>query len=443
MAGLNFRDESSDNNKRSLVRATSMVASNANQSSLTSFLSSWNADVIDMELVDAVSIGRMDIVRNGALSCSDRQLTELICLACYRGQLTVVEWLTLNTIVNLDEPNRKGHTPLIAACRKGHVAVVRFLIETGQVDVNRSDEITGCSPLLVACSKARWEVARWLLKLSKSHTDRSNDSVSVKMLKPLAWAQNNKYVDRIKWMLETDSQQLMLHFGSEQGSKDGRIPLMNIKNMYRQIRTSMTRYLTYIVSDVDVNQCDSKGFTALHYVISSEGIKGRTQLHAACHAEDANEIIHLINDCGAEINVQDNNGNTPLHIASQSGNCDVITLLMTLGADEMILNNDSRIPLVVAENMGHKDTLDLLDKDFFPRAALRQARKKVLKKAIRQLRIVVVLVREVETRKFKIALNKLRQQDASNIWLQNLQMRINRHRVMRLVPKSQHFSRIN
>jgi ankyrin repeat protein len=44
-------------------------------------------------------------------------------------------------------------------------------------------------------------------------------------------------------------------------------------------------------------------------------------------------------DAGANLNVQDKNGNTPLHNAARFGNEEIADILIEAGADVNILNN--------------------------------------------------------------------------------------------------------
>jgi len=54
-----------------------------------------------------------------------------------------------------------GRTPLHFACEKGHLEVVRLLMDRG-ADLEKADN-TGCTPLLIACGRGHLEVARLLL----------------------------------------------------------------------------------------------------------------------------------------------------------------------------------------------------------------------------------------------------------------------------------------
>ena len=50
----------------------------------------------------------------------------------------------------------------------------------------------------------------------------------------------------------------------------------------------------------------------------------------------------MLIDAGADVNIQDNNGNNPLHLASVYRSDDIVDLLLRNGSDPSIKNNDGR-----------------------------------------------------------------------------------------------------
>ena len=64
---------------------------------------------------------------------------------------------------------------------------------------------------------------------------------------------------------------------------------------------------------------------------------------AAGHGDLA-EVKRLVVDCGVDPNIQDNNGDTPLHIAARRDYCVVVKLLLNHGADPTIRNKKGRTP---------------------------------------------------------------------------------------------------
>ena len=60
---------------------------------------------------------------------------------------------------------------------------------------------------------------------------------------------------------------------------------------------------------------------------------------------------------GAEVNLADKRGWTPLHQASRHGQVEVIAALLAAGADKTIKDEDGRTPHDVAKNQDCKNAL--------------------------------------------------------------------------------------
>ena len=135
----------------------------------------------------------------------------------------------------------------------------------------------------------------------------------------------------------------------------------------RCVSMSVSMYLLCEVSDLDVNIADRyDGNTALHLAVwCSKGFLGYTQLHKACdrYRGDVTEVLSLVYVRGHKINVQNNNGDTPLHLACSKGHSGIVETLMLAGADETITNDEGKTPAQVAESEGHSELLKLLDRD--------------------------------------------------------------------------------
>jgi ankyrin repeat protein len=86
--------------------------------------------------------------------------------------------------------------------------------------------------------------------------------------------------------------------------------------------------------------------------------EGRTPLHYAAQAGDEN-VGELLIDHGAEVDAMDASGATPLHDAAR-GSKSIVELLLTHGAAVSIADKRGDTPLHIAVLRGHREIVELL-----------------------------------------------------------------------------------
>jgi len=89
--------------------------------------------------------------------------------------------------------------------------------------------------------------------------------------------------------------------------------------------------------EIDVDECDANGNTALHVAVKNG--------HVAC--------VQFLLETAASPQVQDSNGNTPLHLAAQQGNFKIAKLLTSYGAsiDARNGNDESVVDIALTKAM--------------------------------------------------------------------------------------------
>jgi ankyrin repeat protein len=83
----------------------------------------------------------------------------------------------------------------------------------------------------------------------------------------------------------------------------------------------------------DLDAQDVRGYAALHYAVESTSVK----------------MVRQLVECGANVNIQNNDGNTPLHLVVNSNNSEIFKeLSRNRTLDTSITNNDNIDPLTLA-----------------------------------------------------------------------------------------------
>ena len=124
-----------------------------------------------------------------------------------------------------------------------------------------------------------------------------------------------------------------------------------------QETTSRSLHQAVVDGDIDqVNLLISKGAD-----VNMQNRMGWTPLHTAIQNRRQALIEPLIAK-GANVNAKDNRGQTPLHIAVNLGQKEVVELLIAKGADVNVMGSRGDNALSLAQRRGNKEIIDLLVK---------------------------------------------------------------------------------
>ncbi len=128
-------------------------------------------------------------------------------------------------------------------------------------------------------------------------------------------------------------------------NKHGFLPLQ-LAVMYG--RTEECKLL--IKKGEDVNEQDKTG--------------GMTPLHMAAGKSGLPESVwKLLLDNGADANIKDRYGRTPLHLLARAGDPKMAELLISRGASVNARDNQGRTPAKIAIQSGHERMVEVLSKD--------------------------------------------------------------------------------
>ena len=167
---------------------------------------------------------------------------------------------------------------------------------------------------------------------------------------------------------------------------------VNTKNNYNQTplhyackRGNVTAVRVLIAQHkADMNACDKQNNTPLHlaamsgyasniqfliekcgYSAQVKGFEGRTILHMVCSKEEYAPLAErLITNYDLDPMAVDDNGNTPLHLATLKGNEEMVNILIAkykCPVDRKNKNNESPLDLALAN--GHQNIIGLMKKN--------------------------------------------------------------------------------
>lgn len=309
-----------------------------------------------------------------------------------------------NYDVNVQEQTY-GQTPLIYACKRGHVDAARQLLDLG-ARVNAASE-KGKTPLFEAVEANHGEVVDLLL-------DRSELEINIR---------NSKNRERTALMialqldLDPVVKAILKREDIDVNIKDSDgytvLSLAAAKGSYEVVKALLTK-LHIDITPVDViggrtalmlvaeftktNECEIiralmehganpnlrdyfRGRTSLTTAVQEGRIKvvqtllefdqtdlfckdddGRGLLHYASKFGHA-DIIRLLKEKNLDLNLQDENGFTPLHDAARSENVatpQVVELLLDLGADPTISDKNGSTPFTRASAYGNSDVANII-----------------------------------------------------------------------------------
>jgi len=106
----------------------------------------------------------------------------------------------------------------------------------------------------------------------------------------------------------------------------------------------LTSEYAFVIGGAEVNVSDEDGVTPLH--------------NAAQYGHEG--VVKLLIDAAADVNAANKDGVTPLYVASLNGHVEVVKLLINAGADINAADNDGGVPLSLAASNGHVEVARLL-----------------------------------------------------------------------------------
>ncbi|KAJ8408895.1 hypothetical protein AAFF_G00247130 [Aldrovandia affinis] len=345
-------------------------------------------------LMAAASGGYVDIVKlllvhgadvNAQSSTGNTALT----YACAGGFVDVVKVL-LKEGANIEDHNENGHTPLMEAASAGHVEVARVLLDYGAGINTHSNEFKE-SALTLACYKGHLDMVRFLLEAGADQEHKTDEMhtalmeacmdghVEVARLLLDSGAQVNMPADSFESPLtlaacggHVELAALLIERGAnlEEVNDEGYTPLMEAA---REGHEEMVALL--LAQGANINaQTEETQETALTLAccggfleVADFLIKAGADIELGCSTplmeaaqEGHLELVKYLLAAGANVHATTATGDTALTYACENGHTDVADVLLQTGANLEHESEGGRTPLMKAARAGHLCTVQFL-----------------------------------------------------------------------------------
>ncbi|XP_066252742.1 ankyrin repeat domain-containing protein 17 isoform X3 [Euwallacea similis] len=345
-------------------------------------------------LMEAASAGHLDIVRllahhHADVNAQSTSGNTPLMYACAGGHTEVVKFLLENG-ANVEDHNENGHTPLMEAASAGHVGLAKILLMHGAGINTHSNEFKE-SALTLACYKGHLDMVRFLLeagadqehKTDEMHTalmEASMDGhVEVARLLLDSGAQVNMPTDSFESPLtlaacggHVELAMLLIERGAniEEVNDEGYTPLMEAA---REGHEEMVHLLLGQGANINAQTDETQetaltlaccgGFTEVADILLKGGadieLGASTPLMEASQ-EGHLELVRFLLEYGANVNAVTQTNDTALTYACENGHTDVAELLIQYGADIEHESEGGRTPLMKACRAGHLCTVRFL-----------------------------------------------------------------------------------
>ena len=247
---------------------------------------------------------------------TDDKVTPLILSASWNNFMAV--YLLLDHEADSNIARADGNSPLHIAVSNGFFHITKLLIKKGS-NVNLQNK-EGRTPLFLGVKNKRKHLIKLLIEneadVTIGYQENSTDRI---------YLVRGKGRGRAAWQYVLVKKHLLGLFlkRTNGGSLDG-------ADFGAVLRSGWGKDPPEGTIDQILEECDFKE------------IPGVTVLHIASKENNEPEIIDLLVKSGANVNAQDAEGFTPLHMATIHGNLKIVKKLVDLDADVNIITTDGK-----------------------------------------------------------------------------------------------------
>lgn len=263
----------------------------------------------------------------------------ILSTTIHDGDFDVAEFL-IKQNADINACNDDGSTPLIQSLiGNKNIKFLRFMIENG-ADVNMHDKANGSSPLHYAVNIGDVEMLECVCEKARNIDSKNNDGLTPLCLVYSKWLMEKTDIDH-KSMFG-----LLVTKGADiNQTYDNGDPIL-----LDAVKRKKMDIVQYVVSlDADINIADGDGLTFL--VASIQSLK---------NSAEKSTFIKFLIDKGIDPKQKDANNRTPLHHAVEKEDIETVKLLLGNGANKDVKDNDGITPLGIACLNNRKDIIELM-----------------------------------------------------------------------------------
>ena len=337
-------------------------------------------------------------------STSNSKNRTALWLSSFYGHLNIVRFL----IGKLDETDTSkadsdGYTPLMAAVSEKHLTVAKMLVKFGASVTTRSQDGKDQQAIHFAAQNGDAEMVRYLVMIDRSLLDSVDSLGETPLYKAAAlghfsvvqfFVSNNAKVDAANVEGETPllaaiegGHENVVTFLLGNGAHVGRIYNGRTPLLLASINSSLNVIKALLNGGAEIlarsDFVDDQGGTSVHmaaaygnydaiflYIAKDQRLMeiknhhGETPLFCAIrnkHVTIAERLIRL----GANVNAQDNDGNTPFLLACSSGIAEITNLLIGANARIDVKNYLDENGVHLGARGGHLDIVKLIMNKYY------------------------------------------------------------------------------
>ncbi len=219
--------------------------------------------------------------------------------ACVKSHEEAINWL-LDHPDNVNFKDNNGTSLLHLACEHNHSHFVDILLTHSDIDVNPTDSF-GDTPLLMACYNGHVETVKKLLTEPKTQVNLANNGG----ISPLSIACSNGYDEQPERSFHGNSRRHITFFDHQKSTSDIIISYRQEIKADRGCGYDYQNLVEELLNHPDIN-------------VNLSDVHGNTPLHIACQTGNSIILEKLLTHKGIEINPYNNFGHTPFYIACKS-----------------------------------------------------------------------------------------------------------------------------